>query len=369
MSIHVNKARKQYFICYKTFDERDSKYKTATITNSRWTLDKGLKYMKSIEQEAIVANKRKRKFRVSKGSEITLEDINNMYDKTLELSFKSQSCYGKRLIASKYICKLLNIDKTLDIALTLRSVERFKNKVLEYELGSKRVNEIFRYLKDLIDFASERDYMPYEMANKLKVILKNVKSKSKPKEKLCFWTNEEWEKFINSFDDNDKFKMLFEVDYKCALRIGELLALRWNDFDPIKKTLLVDESFDTLGNTTLPKNNSSLATVSLSSELVAKLLQFKVDTCATDDDYIFFAEHHTSRTTIRRVMEFHAVLAAVPKIKFHGLRHSCASRMINAGCSPLIVSKHLRHSSTQQTLDTYAHLFPNDTVGLMDKIF
>lgn len=45
-----------------------------------------------------------------------------------------------------------------------------------------------------------------------------------------------------------------------------------------------------------------------------------------------------------------------------------ASRMINRGCNPLIVSKYLRHSSTQQTLDTYSHLFPNITNGIMDKI-
>ena len=37
--------------------------------------------------------------------------------------------------------------------------------------------------------------------------------------------------------------------------------------------------------------------------------------------------------------------------------------------SVLLVSKHLRHASTQQTLDTYSHLFPNETIGLMDKIF
>ena len=88
-----------------------------------------------------------------------------------------------------------------------------------------------------------------------------------------------------------------------------------------------------------------------------------------DDDYMFFADKRTSRTTIRRVMDEHIKLANVPHIKFHGLRHSCASRMINAGCSVLLVSKHLRHASTQQTLDTYSHLFPNETIGLMDKIF
>lgn len=369
MSIHINKARKQYFICYKNFDEVDGKYKTITITNSKWTLDKGLKYMKSIEQEVVLEDKRKRKLRLSKGKDLTLEDLINLYDKTLEQSFKNQSCYNKRLIISKYIVKLFPIEKDLNSAFTIQSIERFKSKILECNLGHKRVNEIYKLVKDLFDYATERDYMTYELANKFKAILKNVKAKGKVKEKLCFWTNEEWDKFINSFDEKDKFKMLFEVDYKCALRLGELLALRWNDFDSDKKTILVDESYDNLGNLTTPKNDSSCATVSLSSDLVEKLQHFKEETCGSDDDFIFFPDRHTSRTTIRRVMEKHIAISGVPYIKFHGLRHSCASRMINAGCSPLLVSKHLRHSSTQQTLDTYSHLFPNETIGLMDKIF
>lgn len=369
MSIHINKARKQYFICYKTYDEIDGKYKTITVTNAKWTLEKGLKYMKSIEQEVVLEDKRKRKLRLSKGRDLTLEDLINLYDKTLELNFKNQSCYNKRLIISKYINKQFNIEKDLNNALTVQSIERFKNKVLEYNLGYKRVNEIFKLLKDILDYAAERDYLTYELSNKFKTILKNVKSKGKVQEKLCFWTNEEWDSFINSFDEKDKFKLLFEVDYKCALRLGELLALKWNDFNSDKKTILVDESYDNLGNITTPKNVSSNATVSLSSELVEKLIEFKKETCGDEDDFIFFPDKHTSRTTIRRVMEKHITMSGVPYIKFHGLRHSCASRMINAGCSPLIVSKHLRHSSTQQTLDTYAHLFPNETIGLMDKIF
>lgn len=52
----------------------------------------------------------------------------------------------------------------------------------------------------------------------------------------------------------------------------------------------------------------------------------------------------------------------------HGLRHSMASRMINQGVNILVVSKHLRHASTQQTLNTYAHLFPNLNKDIIDKL-
>lgn len=85
---------------------------------------------------------------------------------------------------------------------------------------------------------------------------------------------------------------------------------------------------------------------------------------------MFFANKRVSQTTIRRIMYEHIKIADVPYIKFHGLRHSCASRIINAGLSPLLVSKHLRHASVKETLDTYySHIFPNETVNMIDNIF
>ena len=103
------------------------------------------------------------------------------------------------------------------------------------------------------------------------------------------------------------------------------------------------------------------------SKLEEKLKAYQNKFHGNPDEFVFFIKH-TSRTTARRILIEHIKISEVKKIKFHGLRHSMASRMINKGLNPLIVSKHLRHSSTQQTLDTYSHLFPNVTNGIMDEI-
>lgn len=55
-------------------------------------------------------------------------------------------------------------------------------------------------------------------------------------------------------------------------------------------------------------------------------------------------------------------------VKFHGLMYLKAARIINSGIKPLIVSNHLQHSSTKQTLNTYSHLFPKITQGITDKL-
>ena len=55
----------------------------------------------------------------------------------------------------------------------------------------------------------------------------------------------------------------------------------------------------------------------------------------------------------------------------HDLRHSCASLLINTGQPVTTVSKYLGHAISKETLDTYAHMFPNnltDVKNTMDNL-
>jgi integrase len=50
--------------------------------------------------------------------------------------------------------------------------------------------------------------------------------------------------------------------------------------------------------------------------------------------------------------------AGVRWIKFHGLRHTCATLLLQAGVPVKVVSERLGHTKVSMTLDTYAHLLP-----------
>jgi len=59
------------------------------------------------------------------------------------------------------------------------------------------------------------------------------------------------------------------------------------------------------------------------------------------------------------------------EIRFHDLRHTAASLMLNHGIPPLIVSKRLGHSKVSITLDTYGHLLPGmqqETADFIDGL-
>ena len=61
---------------------------------------------------------------------------------------------------------------------------------------------------------------------------------------------------------------------------------------------------------------------------------------------------------VKRVFEPALRAAGLRKVRFHDLRHTYASIMINEGHNLKFVSKQLGHSSIQITLDRYAHLIP-----------
>jgi integrase len=52
------------------------------------------------------------------------------------------------------------------------------------------------------------------------------------------------------------------------------------------------------------------------------------------------------------------VRAGLPDIRFHDLRHTCATLLLTKGAHPKIVSEMLGHSSIAITLDTYSHVIP-----------
>lgn len=63
--------------------------------------------------------------------------------------------------------------------------------------------------------------------------------------------------------------------------------------------------------------------------------------------------------------------AGLPKIRFHDLRHTAASLMLNNNIPPLVVSRMLGHSRPSTTMDIYAHLYHaslDEAARLMDQL-
>jgi integrase len=63
--------------------------------------------------------------------------------------------------------------------------------------------------------------------------------------------------------------------------------------------------------------------------------------------------------------------AGLPHIRFHDLRHACASLLLAEGIHPKVVQERLGHASISTTMDTYSHVMPSlqaDAAERMDKL-
>ncbi len=298
-----------------------------------------------------------------------LIELSNSFLDEMKLTYKKLTYEERKIIIDKYVLKSFKSEGRVKEELILDKIINFKKYISALDLSVSRKNLIFSTVRNLVSFAEENDYLDYIVAEKLLKSLKSIRKDKEISSKVCFWTNDEFETFINTFDNKDKkWKYYFLLTYWGALRMGEINALTWGDIDFNNNSVYISKSIDRDGYISTPKTKSSKASVDLPTFLIEEFKKWKTKIKPKENDFMFFNNHVISRTTIRRMMRKHEELASVVPIKFHGLRHSMASRMINQGCNPLLVAKHLRHASTQQTLDTYSHIFPNATNGLMDKL-
>ena len=107
--------------------------------------------------------------------------------------------------------------------------------------------------------------------------------------------------------------------------------------------------------------------------LCKMLSDYKKQQHKTDPEavFLFGTSRPLPERTTDRFFENACENANVKKIRIHDLRHSCASLLLSKGVSIVAVSRQLGHANVTQTLNTYAHLMPDDqskTVAELEEI-
>ena len=157
------------------------------------------------------------------------------------------------------------------------------------------------------------------------------------------------------------------------MRQGELLALKWQDVDLENATMSVRRTLTKSGGRLLlgePKTKKSTRTISLTEGAVQALRGHlgrqvghieQLGDLYQDHGLIFTTEVGTliNPTNLRK-RQFASLLkrAEVPKIRFHDLRHTCATLLLGKGMHPKFVQELLGHANIAITLDTYSHVIP-----------
>lgn len=238
-------------------------------------------------------------------------------------------------------------------------VQRFVLDSLASGLSEKTIKDIIVVLKMIQKYGAKYKLMNL---NQIDVVFPVHTSKKE----LEIMSKDNQKKLFEYLKDNFSFKNLGIVICLCTgLRIGELCALRWQDFDmdenvvkvrhTVQRIYVVDEEVRyTKIVVNEPKTKESNRDIPLSSELlkIVKPLMKVVN----QDFYVLSndinpIEPRTYRNYYKRIIQ----KLDIPYLKFHGLRHSFATRCIESKNSVKTVSVILGHSNITTTMNLYVH--------------
>jgi integrase len=172
----------------------------------------------------------------------------------------------------------------------------------------------------------------------------------------------------------DKLEALYVLAVTTGMRQGELLALKWRDVDLENATVSVRRTLTKSGGRLLlgePKTKKSRRTINLTEAAARALRQHlacqiehmqRLGDLYRDEGLVFASEVGTpiNPSNLRR-RSLAALLkrAELPRIRFHDLRHTCATLLLSRNVHPKYVQELLGHANIAITLDTYSHVLPS----------
>ena len=177
------------------------------------------------------------------------------------------------------------------------------------------------------------------------------------KQKIRVLTPDEINALIGAESDL-KYKILFQLAIFSGAREGEIIGLKWSDIDwensqiHIQRTFNNDAWYDT-------KTDISDRKIDLGPAMMTALKKWKL-ACPTSELNLVFPNKAENPINHNNLVNRHfnpiLIASGLPKIRFHDLRHTYASLLIEQGENVKYIQSQLGHSSPSVTLNIYAHL-------------
>ncbi|MGL4519366.1 MAG: tyrosine-type recombinase/integrase [Phocaeicola sp.] len=238
-------------------------------------------------------------------------------------------------------------------------VQEFVFEKLNSGLSQKSIKNILIVLKMILKFGVKNGYFEYTQID-----IKFPTQREKQEIEVLSRSNHR--KVISHIQENFTFRNLGIYICLCAgMRIGEICALKWEDIDTengiisVKKTIqrvymIEGEERYTELILDSPKTKNSIRDIPMTRDLLKLLKPLKR---IMNNNYFVLTNESkpTEPRTYRNYYKQFMQEIGVPILKFHGLRHSFATRCIESKCDYKTVSVILGHSNISTTLNLYVH--------------
>lgn len=289
---------------------------------------------------------------------------------------KHKEIYVKKSTFSAYVLLIENHLLPKFRNATYISEKDIQDMVLEKlknGLSQKTVKDIIIVLKMVLKYGDKHKlfkYEPFEVIYPTRHEKTDVEVLSKADHK----------KIIDYVKEHFTFRNLgVLICLSTGLRIGEVCALTWNDIDTDNGLIHVRKTIqriymiqDGIRKTELiiddPKTKNSNRSVPMSKTLLSVLKPFKK--IVNNDFYVLTNEEKP--TEPRSYRSYYKNLMndlKMPDLKFHGLRHSFATRCIESKADVKTVSVLLGHSNISTTLNLYVHPNEEQKRSVINSVF
>ncbi len=239
------------------------------------------------------------------------------------------------------------------------AVQEFVNRKLADGLSRKTVRDILVILKMILRYGAKHGLLP---EHQIDVVF----PPERENHEVQVLTLANQRKLMNYVKENPGYLNLgILICLTAGLRIGEVCALQWDDVDvasgiirvnkTIQRIYLADENERFTGIIIdKPKTRNSQREIPMTRELLGLLRPIKK--ISRGNYYVLTnASTPTEPRTYRHYFNEILKRLGLPKMRFHGLRHSFATRCIESKCDYKTVSVLLGHSNISTTLNLYVH--------------
>jgi integrase len=309
---------------------------------------------------------------------LTVEEFLNMWLRDSVRGSVRLSTYQR--YESKVRCHLIPTLGRLKLkSLTPAHVQRLYRDRLDAKLSPSSVRKLHNIL-----------HRALSQAVKWRLVPRNVTDATDPPKEINKEVNplsaEEASRLLEAVR-GERLEALYTLAVHTGMRQGELLALKWDDVDLersiiyVRRTLTKDRGKLRFGEPKSKKGRRRIdltkgAVESLRRHLSRQLKQIEELGDLYENQGLIFTTNTGApvNPSNLRQRSLHKLLekAGVRKIRFHDLRHTCATLLLIKEAHPKDVQELLGHAKISQTLDRYSHFIPGmgrRTAQAMEEVF
>ncbi|KKB35079.1 site-specific integrase [Bacillus thermotolerans] len=172
----------------------------------------------------------------------------------------------------------------------------------------------------------------------------------------------------------------FIISIFTGMRQGEILGLRWKDIDFEEQIIFVRQTLTQNAEIkTGAKNLTSVRSIHIPNKLIDELKIYRRQVIQEkllhgqgyhDNDLVVCTGDGKPIIPRNFRKEFYNLTAkmGLPKIRFHDLRHTHATILIQQNINVKLISERLGHADIETTLNTYSHVLPDMQKSVSDKL-